>query len=116
MTAIRYPDELPGIRAGGLHSQYQDPVLRTQMDAGPVKQRLRYTAAPKKFTGTIIVDESERELFEAWFTETIAFGTLRFVMQNPQTLEAEEFRFTAAYSETEADGLFELSLPLERLA
>jgi hypothetical protein len=115
MTTIRYPDNLPSIRASGFQSQYQDPVIRTQMDAGPVKQRLRYTAAPKKFTTSIIVDEVEREIFEAWFTETLGFGTLRFVMQNPQTLHLEEFRFTGTYGETEADGLFELSLPLERL-
>jgi hypothetical protein len=115
MTAITYPGNLPAVRANGFQSQYQDPVIRTQMDAGPVKQRLRYTAAPKKFTASIIVDEDQRKLFEAWFTGILAFGTLRFVMQNPQTLLPEEFRFTGMYSETEADGLFELSLPLERL-
>jgi hypothetical protein len=86
------------------------------MDAGPGKQRLRYTAAPKKFTASTIVDEAEREIFEAWFTETPGFGTLRFVMQNPQTLLQEEFRFTAEYGEAETDGLFELSLPLERMS
>jgi hypothetical protein len=53
---------------------------------------------------------------EAWFAETIEFGTLRFVMENPQTLDLEEFRFTGMYGETELDGLFELSLPLERMA
>ena len=115
MTNISYPDSLPAIRANGFQSRYQDPVIRTQMDAGPVKQRLRYTAAPKRFTGTVIVDEHEREVFEAWFTETLGFGTLRFVMQNPQTLRPDEFRFTGAYSETETDGLFELSLPLEQM-
>jgi hypothetical protein len=116
MTSLHYPDGLPGIRASGFQSQHQDPVIRTQMDAGPVKQRLRYTAAPKKFTASIVVDEHEREIFESWFTATIAFGTLRFAMTNPQTLELEEFRFTAPYSETETDGLFEISLPLEHLA
>jgi hypothetical protein len=116
MTAISYPESLPGVRASGFQSEYQDPVIRTQMDAGPVKQRLRYTAVPKRFTATIAVDESVRELFEAWFTETLGFGTLRFVMRNPQTLDLEEFRFTGVYSETEADGLFELSLPLERMS
>jgi hypothetical protein len=116
MTSISYPESLPGIRSNGFQSEYQDPVIRTQMDAGPVKQRLRYTAAPKRLTGTIVVDESERELFEAWFTETLGFGTLRFVMQNPQTLDPEEFRFAAMYGETETDGLFELSLPLERMS
>jgi hypothetical protein len=116
MTGITYPPALPGIRSSGFQSQYQDPVIRTPMDAGPVKQRLRYTAAPKQFTGSIVVDEYERGIFEAWFTETLGFGTLRFVMQNPQTLDLEEFRFTGGYSETETDGLFELSLPLERMA
>jgi hypothetical protein len=115
MTAIRYPDSLPGIRAGGFQSEYRDPVIRTQMDAGPVKHRLRYTAAPKIFTASIVVDETEREIFEAWFTETLAFGTLRFAMTNPQTLDLEEFRFTGVYGEAEIDGLFELSLPLERM-
>jgi hypothetical protein len=116
MTAISYPAALPAIRASGFQSQYQNPVIRTQMDAGPVKQRLRYTAAPKQFTGSIVVDEDERKIFEAWFTETLGFGTLRFVMENPETLDVEEFRFTGVYGETEIDGLFELSLPLERMA
>lgn len=115
MTNISYPDSLPGIRASGFQAQYQDPVIRTQMDAGPVKQRLRYTAVPKKFTGTIVVDEAEREIFEAWFTGFLGFGTLRFAMQNPETLAFEEFRFTGMYSETEVDGLFEITMPLEKL-
>ena len=115
MTGITYPDSLPAVRAGGFQSEYRDPVIRTAMDAGPVKQRLRYTAAPKTFTASVVVDETEREIFEAWFTDTLAFGTLRFVMRNPQTLEPEEFRFTGVYRETEADGFFELALPLERI-
>ncbi|MDR1506574.1 MAG: hypothetical protein LBI67_05675 [Treponema sp.] len=115
MTGINYPDSLPAIRAAGFSSTYKDPVIRTQMDAGPVKQRLRYTAVPKQFTGTIVVTEEERLVFETWFTGVLGFGTLRFVMQNPQTLVPEEFRFTGAYDETEMDGLYEISMPLERL-
>jgi hypothetical protein len=116
MTSVSYPPGLPAIRASGFQSQYQDPVIRTQMDAGPVKQRLRYTAVPKRFTGSIVVDEGEREIFEAWFTVTLGFGVLRFVMENPETLEPGEFRFTGMYGETEIDGLFELSLPLEQMS
>jgi hypothetical protein len=115
MPAISYPDNLPAVRAGGFSAQYKDPVIRTQMDAGPVKQRLRYTAVPKQFTGTIIADEAERSIFETWFTETLGFGTLRFMMANPETGACEEFRFTKAYTENEADGFFEISMPLERI-
>jgi hypothetical protein len=85
------------------------------MDAGPVKQRLRYTAVPKQFNGSIIVDEEERKIFETWFTQTLGFGTLRFLMRNPETGVYEEFRFTKTYTETEAEGYFEISLSLERL-
>ena len=115
MTTVSYPPALPEIRASGLQSRFQNPVIRTQMDAGPAKQRLRYTAAPKKFTASIVADEEEREIFEAWFTETLGFGTLRFTMRNPQTLETEEFRFTDVYSEAETDGRFTISMPLERM-
>ena len=116
MTAIAYPENLPPIRASGFSAQYKDPVIRTPMDAGPVKQRLRYTAAPKQFTGSIIVDEAERSLFETWFTKTLGFGALRFAMKNPETGNTEEFRFTKTYTESESEGFFELSLPLERLS
>ncbi|MDR2471499.1 MAG: hypothetical protein LBD09_05260 [Treponema sp.] len=115
MTGITYPDNLPAVRASGFSAQYKDPVIRTQMDAGPVKQRLRYTAAPKRFTGSIIVDEAERRIFETWFTQDLAFGALRFVMRNPETGSWEEFRFTETYKENETDGFFELSFSLERL-
>ena len=115
MTNISYPEQLPPVRASGFSAQYKDPVIRTQMDAGPTKQRLRYTAVPKLFTGSIIVNEEERSIFETWFKQTLGFGTLRFVMRNPQTGISEEFRFTGAYKEVETEGHFELSLSLERL-
>ena len=116
MTAISYPAGLPPVRASGFQATYQNPVIRTAMDAGPAKQRLRYTSAPKQVTASVVVDEAERELFESWFRDVLGFGTLRFVMQNPQTLSLEEFRFTGPYGETETDGLYELSLPLERMS
>ena len=115
MTGIIYPENLPTIRATGFSAQYSDPVIRTRMDAGPVKQRLRYTSVPKQFTGTIVVDEDERAEFETWFTQILGFGTLRFLMRNPETGAWEEFRFTKPYTENESGGFFELSLSLERL-
>jgi hypothetical protein len=115
MTNIVFPENLPPVRASGFSAHYKDPVIRTQMDAGPVKQRLRYTAVPKLFNGSVVVDEEERKIFETWFVQTLGYGTLRFVMRNPETGVPEEFRFTKVYTETELEGHFELSLPLERL-
>jgi len=116
MADITYPAALPIMQIRGLTSQYKDPVIRTEMDAGPVKQRLRYTAAPKQFTGVITLTEDQRALFDSWFVHDLGYGTLRFNMTNPQTLAVEEFRFTGPPGESESDGYWELSLPVERLA
>jgi hypothetical protein len=115
MAAILYPAGLPKVRLSGMTSQYQDPVIRTKMDAGPVKQRLRYTAVPKKFTGSIIVDEARRAIFDAWHKSVTGYGTLRFQMNDPKTGAPGEFRFTGIPVESDADGLTEISLPLERM-
>jgi hypothetical protein len=112
---IYYPESLPAVRASGFSAQYKDPVIRTQMDAGPAKQRLRYTATTKQFTGSVVCNEEERAIFEDWFVRTLGYGTLRFIMRNPETGDMEEFRFAKAYSETETDGHFEIAVSLERL-
>jgi len=115
MTSITYPENLPNIRASGYSAQFDDPVIRTAMDAGSVKQRLRYTAVPMQINGTIILNMEERAIFENWFVNTLGYGTLRFIMENPATGTREEFRFTKTYSEIEIEGLFEISLSLERI-
>ena len=115
MTNIYWPENLPEIRASGFNAQYSDPVIRTKMDAGPTKQRLRYTAVPKQITCFIIVNEEERKILEEWYVQTLGHGTLRFVMKNPATAEWEEFRFTKPYSEVGTEGYFEIALSLERL-
>jgi hypothetical protein len=116
MAAISWPAELPlTLRSDGLKSQYKDPVLRTDMDVGPAKTRLRYTRPPKTHSGTIIVDEAGRELLEYFYRITTRFGALRFNFTNPQTLEVREFRFTSPPEETCGDGIYTVTLQLEEL-
>lgn len=116
MTSLIWPAALPIPKLNGLEAEYQKAFIRTDMDAGPAKQRLRYTAVPKQFTAVITVTEAKRELFDSFFTSTLSYGTLRFVMKNPQTLATEEFRFTDTYKEKEnGAGLWDITMPLERL-
>ena len=116
-TAIYWPEELPIPKLSGLASQYQKAFIRTEMDAGPAKQRLRYTAVPKQFTGALVLTEAKRAILDSFFVDTLGYGTLRFYMSNPQTGTLEEFRFTDMYTATGNDGgLYDISLPLERLA
>ena len=116
MTNIRWPLELPQImRLEALKAQRQSSVVRTETDAGPSKQRQRYTVATKFFSGTIIVNEQQRRILENWYINSLANGTLRFVMKDPQTLEDKEFRFTQDYSEDSNDGLWTIGLSLEKM-
>jgi hypothetical protein len=115
-NTFSYPYRLPVIRAPGFSSKYKNPVIRTQMDAGPDKQRLRYTAVPKLFTGTAIMSDEDLDVFEGWFVNTIGYGVLRFSMPDPRTGSVREFRFTDMYGESESNGLWEISLPLERMS
>jgi len=116
MANIYWPEILPKtLLLNGLSKQPQSSVIRTTMDAGPKKARRRYTASSVKFSGKIILDTEQREIFE-WFYHTIlADGVLRFNFTDPITLETGEFRFTADYTAAARDGFFEVTMPLERL-
>jgi hypothetical protein len=116
MTEITWPDELPQLlRLEGLSATKKGNVIRTSMDAGPAKARQRYTVSTKNFTGSILVTESQRKILENWYTNILGNGTLRFKMKDSQTLEFAEFRFLQDYTERSLDGLWEISLNLEKL-
>jgi len=116
MAEIFWPDGLPiTLLMEGLAAKRNSNVVRTQMDAGPNKTRRRYTAATKTFTGKMFLDAAQRTELERFYSVSLADGVLRFNFTDPQTLESGEFRFTEDYTENSVDGLFEISLSLERL-
>ncbi len=69
-------------------------VLRTDMEAGPAKQRRRFTAAPRP---VLLVFEpvSEKGIsdFDRFFVEDIQSGALGFQMKHPITDDLRMFRF-----------------------
>jgi len=72
-------------------------VLRSQMDAGPVKQRQRFTAAPRPVT-LVFEPLSAVNLvaFEAFYEFELRSGALDFGMPHPVTDDARRFRFIAS--------------------
>ena len=116
MADISWPTSLPQILIlDGLTANKEYATVRTQMDAGPVKQRRRYTVATKTFTGSMIVTETQRQVLESFYEDTLKGGALRFNMSDPQTLVTAEFRFTDAYEEESLDGLWRINMTLEEL-
>jgi len=116
MANITWPAELPAtLLLEGLSMQPQNNVIRTSMDAGPKKARRRYTAGSKIFSGKQIFSAEQFEIFKRFYHTVLADGVLRFNFTDPITLETGEFRFTANYDTAALDGLFEVTLPLERM-
>jgi len=116
MANITWPELLPAtLLIDGFSKQPQSSVIRTAMDAGPKKTRRRYTARTVKFSGKQVFDMLELAVFEQFYQFTLADGALRFNFTDPTTLEPAEFRFTADYTVSALDGLFEVAMQLERL-
>lgn len=115
MSDIYYPDTLPEIIAPGYNAQDQDGVIRTDMDAGPQKTRLRYTACSEYLTCQVVCDGTERANFMTFYRTTTKRGALRFVMKHPVTGTNRYFRFMAPPDEAENEGLWSINLKLEVL-
>ena len=116
MTDIYWPLKLPQVlMTDGLSAKKKSCVIRTEMDAGPAKQRRRYTVSTKEVTGTILLTTQQLLRFESFYDNEIGCGALRFQMKDPQTLEWAQFRFTDNYSIDSADGLWRVNLPLEKM-
>lgn len=116
MTSLAWPEELPIPRLSGLGGKRKSSVIRTEMDAGPSKARRRYTVTTKEFSGSIVVNEYDREVLENFYVTTLGDGVLRFVMRDPQTLVESEFRFMEDYGETSnGDGTWTINLKLEKM-
>lgn len=116
MANIFWPKVLPKtLLIEGLAATRKSNVIRTTMDAGPKKTRRRYTATTKTFTGKILLNTEQRYALENFYYTELADGVLRFMFTDPQTLELCEFRFTEDYTENSIDGMFEVSMSLERL-
>ena len=116
MTDLFWPELLPSdFLAEGLAIQPRSNVIRTTMDAGPKKARRRYTAKTTNFSGKQRFDEAELAVFEQFYHTVLADGVLRFYFKDPVSGELAEFRFTEDYTAAEIGGLWEVTLPLERL-
>ena len=93
----------------------QDPVIRTAMDSGPQKARLRYTAVPEQYTIAMTLTSDQRTAFLTFFKATIHYGVDEFTWVHPVTQAAAYCRFTAPYNLV-PDGLdFKLTISMEVL-
>lgn len=84
MTIPVWPSELPQrVLAQSFQTSVRGKRLTTAMDTGPGKQRRR-GAAVRPVTCSIMVDADQRALFDVFYEETCASGTLPFSIPDQQ--------------------------------
>ena len=63
----RWPDRLPLPTLEGYGVQPGEAVLRTEMEAGPARQRRRFTDVPSRIAVRWVLRPDQFALFEAWY-------------------------------------------------
>ena len=66
MTEV-WPDRLPLPTIEGYGIQPDEAILRTEMEAGPARQRRRFTNVPSRITVRWVMSAEQFLLFEAWY-------------------------------------------------
>ncbi|CUW39670.1 conserved protein of unknown function [Magnetospirillum sp. XM-1] len=66
-TTVSWPDKLPLPTFENYGIEPQDGVLRTEMEAGPARQRRRYTQTPTRIPVRWRFTQWEFGIFEAWY-------------------------------------------------
>ena len=90
-----WPPQLPIPQLAGYGLAPQPAFVRSDMDAGPARQRRRFTQAPTEITLQFHVTREQMAIFEAWYEHRIDSGAAWFdaPMDNGQGITTIEARF-----------------------
>jgi hypothetical protein len=99
-TIISWPDKLPLPTFEGYGIEPQDAVLRTEMEAGPARQRRRYTQTPSRIPVRWRLTQWQFGIFEAWYKWKGREGAVWFAMDllGGMGMVAHEARFVGSGS------------------
>jgi hypothetical protein len=94
MATAVWPSNLPQfVLEQGFSEALADAKVETKMEAGPPKARPRYTAGFRTYTATIMCTAAQKEAFDVFYEDTLAFGSLPFTWVEPisQSLATMQF-------------------------
>ena len=60
-----------------------DNVLRSEMDNGPEKTRVKYTKNFDTISGSLLMSTTELNTFLTWYRTTLLFGVEQFYFPDP---------------------------------
>ncbi|EME70994.1 hypothetical protein H261_05394 [Paramagnetospirillum caucaseum] len=79
-TTISWPVRLPLPTFDGYAIEPQDATSRTDMEAGPARQRRRFTGTPTRIPVRWRLSQTDFATFEAWFRLKLADGAEWFAI------------------------------------
>lgn len=119
MTA-QWPEALPQyVNQDSYTETILDPVIRTDVTAGPVKTRLRYTAVPDQFKVSMLLTKAQRKKFIYFYKYTLNYGVSQFIWYHPTDLDGNGdrvpcyCRMTSSYTITPKETDFVVSFSME---
>ena len=106
MTEV-WPDRLPLPTIEGYGIQPGEAILRTEMEAGPARQRRRFTNVPSRITVRWVMSAEQFLLFEAWYRWAAAEGGAWFEIDllGGLGMVPQEARFTRQFEARPHRGL-----------
>ncbi len=116
MTTITFPKRLPYPTVEGYSIRPDEAIIRTDMEAGPARQRRRYTQTPSKIAVKWIMLPEQFCLFEAWYKYYAKEGAEWFVITllGGIGLTEQEARFTQQFEANIIAGrLWQITTELE---
>lgn len=115
MSYAVFPDTLPLISLDGLEEKIQDVCVRTAMESGPAKVRRRFTAASVFISGQLVLSTSQLSVFDSFFRDSVAMGSLPFYWKHPRSLEPCLCRFSSPPVYSCSAGVWFVRLEIEIL-
>lgn len=113
---ITFPQKLPYPTVDGYVIRPDEAIVRTDMEAGPARQRRRYTQTPSKISVRWIMNREQFALFDAWYKYQAKEGAEWFfiTLLGGVGLTEQEARFTQQFEAGLFNGyLWEISCELE---
>lgn len=110
------PWTLPTPLVGGYALEPTDKVLRTDMEVGSPRTRLRSHAELDKVTASWVFTEAEMAEFRTWFRDTAASGAAWFDLKlklGNGGLETAECKFSGVWKSTLSGRLYNVNAQLE---
>lgn len=112
-----WPSTLPQyVDQDGYTQTIKNPLIRTDMEAGPAKVRLRYTAIPEEFSISLVMTKKQFEDFVTFFKQDIHYGADTFTWNHPVTRAiSNNCRFTSMYNASPHGLDFKVTISMEIL-